>query len=95
MAEGIPRCMSAALLQKLHALAERRCAHFIELQQSGRWAYYYSEDALIALMKDAADAARHWADMVETHRAAELAAESALHRRPGERSAAFVRAALH
>jgi hypothetical protein len=95
MADGIPRCMSAALLQKLHALAERRCAHLIELQQSGRWTHYYSEDALVALMKEAAASARHWAEMVEFHRAAELATESALYRRPGERSAAFVRAALH
>ncbi len=95
MTECIPRCMSAALLQKLHALAERRCAHLIELHYSGRWTHYYSEEALIALTNDAAEAAQHWAKMVETYRTAELAAESALHRRPGERSAAFVRAALH
>lgn len=94
MAEGIPRCMSADLLQKLHALAERRCTHLVELQQSGRWTHYYSEDALLALMKEAAEAALHWAKMVDSYRATE-AAENALHRRRGERSAAFVPAALH
>jgi hypothetical protein len=67
MADGIPLCMPAHLFQRLHALAERRCAHLIELQQSGRWTRYYSQEDMIARMKDAADTAGHWQKMCDTY----------------------------
>lgn len=60
MAETIPRCMSSALIEKLYALAERRCAHFIELQQTGRWNRYYSREAFILQMKQASHLAAQW-----------------------------------
>jgi len=66
MAECIPRCMSADLLQKLHALAERRRTHLVEMQESGRWARYYSQDDMVAHLKDAADMAGHWQKMCDT-----------------------------
>jgi uncharacterized repeat protein (TIGR03809 family) len=65
MADAIPRCMSAALIQKLHALAERRCAHLIELRESGRWTRYYSRKTLVEQMKDATQIARHWQQMLD------------------------------
>jgi hypothetical protein len=45
--------MSPATLRKLHALAEQRCAYFIELHQSGRWRHYYTAEQLTAEMRDA------------------------------------------
>lgn len=57
MASTIPRSMSAAMLRKLHALAERRCAYFIELHQSGRWRHYYKADELAVQMREAAQVA--------------------------------------
>jgi len=62
--------MPAALVEKLHALAERRCAHFTELQQSGRWSRYYSEKDFAACVSDATDVARQWRQMRETGDAA-------------------------
>jgi uncharacterized repeat protein (TIGR03809 family) len=63
MAETIPRCMSASLVEKLHALAERRCAHLTELQQSGRWSRYYSKEDFAARVGDASRAAAQWQQM--------------------------------
>lgn len=66
MADAIPRCMSAALIEKLHALAERRCAHLIELQQTGRWTRYYSRDDFVAKMKDASELALQWRQLSDS-----------------------------
>jgi hypothetical protein len=71
MADSIPRCMSAALIQKLHALAERRCAHLKELRQSGRWTRYYSREELVARTSDADDMLRHWRKMLDGDHAAD------------------------
>jgi len=73
MDKCIPRCMPPDLMQKLHALAERRRAYFVELQESGRWVHYYSPEDMVAHLKDAADAAGYWQKMCETSgRMAEL-----------------------
>jgi hypothetical protein len=66
MAEAIPRCMSAALMDKLHALAERRYAHLVELQQSGRWTRYYSKEDFALQMTDASHLAEQWQRICET-----------------------------
>jgi hypothetical protein len=66
MADGIPRCMPPRLLQKLQALAERRCAHLIELQESGRWVRYYSQEDMVVHIKNAADDAGHWQQLCNT-----------------------------
>ncbi len=68
MADSIPRCMSAALINRLHALAERRCEHLIDMKRSGRWALYYSREAMVEQMRDAAKIAKQWQDMSETVR---------------------------
>jgi uncharacterized repeat protein (TIGR03809 family) len=65
MADSIPRCMSAALIHKLHALAERRCAHLLDLHQSGRWTRFYSREAFVAQMNDAAMAAKQWQQLAD------------------------------
>jgi len=65
MADSIPRCMSAALIHKLHALAERRCTHLLDLHQSGRWTRFYSREAFVAQMNDATMAAKQWQQLVD------------------------------
>lgn len=52
MVEAIPRCMPAAVIGKLNALAEKRCAYFSELQRSGRWALFYSEEQFAACVRE-------------------------------------------
>ena len=41
-------------------LAERRRAHLIELYDSGRWARYYTEEQLVARMRDATNLVETW-----------------------------------
>ncbi|HVG51123.1 MAG TPA: TIGR03809 family protein [Xanthobacteraceae bacterium] len=65
MADSIPRCMSAALIHKLHALAERRCAHLLDLHQSGRWRRFYTREEFMAQIGDATKAARQWQEMAD------------------------------
>jgi hypothetical protein len=64
MALAIPRSMSPAMLRKLHALAEQRCAYFIELHQSGRWRRYYTAEQLTAEMRGAVQIAERFHQMV-------------------------------
>lgn len=61
---AIPPTMSPQLLRKLHALAEQRCAYYIELHQSGRWRHYYTRDELLAQMRETVQIARSWQAMV-------------------------------
>src|SRR5262249_3885268 len=65
MAHPIPRAMSAAMTRKLHRLAEQRCLYFIELHQSGRWRHYYTAAELAAQMREAAQLAERWQEMLE------------------------------
>lgn len=41
-------------------LAERRRNHLLELYRTGRWRRYYSEDQLMAEMRDAGREIRGW-----------------------------------
>src|SRR5689334_19758361 len=70
MALAIPRTMSAAMLRKLHSLAEQRCAYFIELHESGRWRHYYTAEELAAQMRDAAQPAERAQQLLEAAGAA-------------------------
>jgi hypothetical protein len=80
MADIIPRSMPATLARRLHALAERRCAHFADLQSSGRWAHYYaSQDQFMARMREVQALARISQSMV--HKAEQNASPPARSRR--------------
>lgn len=96
MADAIPRCMSAALIEKLHALAERRCAHLIELQQSGRWTLYYSRDEFVAKLKEASQLALQWRQLSDAGNAIAAAEATATERAvaPDESAAAAVLVAV-
>jgi uncharacterized repeat protein (TIGR03809 family) len=60
MSEQIPRCMSVELAQRWRELAEKRRAHLIELYDSGRWKHYYTEEQLVARMREAINLADRW-----------------------------------
>jgi uncharacterized repeat protein (TIGR03809 family) len=47
--------------RKWRDLAERRREHFVELYESGRWKYYYSEAEFIREMREVVKAAEDWA----------------------------------
>lgn len=59
----IPRRMSAEITQKWRDLAERRRAHFIELYDTGRWKHYYTEEQLLARMREAIRLAEVWEEL--------------------------------
>ena len=60
MPEQIPRCMSTELTRKWRDLAEKRRAHLVELYDTGRWKHYYTEEQLIARMREAINLADTW-----------------------------------
>jgi hypothetical protein len=49
--------------QKWRALAERRCAHFLELRRSGRWRYYYGEAQFLDRLREAIRLSARWAEI--------------------------------
>lgn len=67
MASTIPCSMSHVTLRKLHSLAERRCAYFIELHQSGRWRHYYTPGQLAAQMREAVMIAERLQQMLDAN----------------------------
>jgi uncharacterized repeat protein (TIGR03809 family) len=56
----IPQCMSAELTRAWRDLAEKRRAYLIELYDSGRWKHYYTEEQLVARMREAINLADRW-----------------------------------
>jgi hypothetical protein len=61
MPGGQPARPYGELAQQWRELAERRRAHFIDLQQSGRWKHYYTEEQFLAEMQEAVRATETWA----------------------------------
>ena len=60
MAEpGRPR-KGSDVARRWQILAERRRNHLLELYRTGRWRRYYSEDQLMAEMRDAVREIRGW-----------------------------------
>jgi len=47
--------------QEWRELANRRREHFAELQRSGRWRLYYTEEQFMAQMREVVQAAEAWA----------------------------------
>jgi uncharacterized repeat protein (TIGR03809 family) len=52
--------MPVELTRRWRELAERRRAHFIELYDTGRWKHYYTEEQLLARMREAIRLAETW-----------------------------------
>ena len=57
--------MSIETVRKLHALAERRRRHYVELYRSERWRRYFTEEAFLLRMRDVIQNAEHWARILE------------------------------
>jgi uncharacterized repeat protein (TIGR03809 family) len=55
----------AAVAAKWRALADRRCAHFVELFCSGRWKHYYSEEQFVVRLREVIRAAETWAKLAD------------------------------
>lgn len=60
MPEQIPRCMSVEITRRWRDLAEKRRAHLVELYDTGRWKHYYTEEQLVARMREAIRLTETW-----------------------------------
>lgn len=49
------------IAKKWHALAQRRLAHVRELERSGRWKYFYSEERFGLYLRETERVAALWA----------------------------------
>ena len=63
MSTRLPGHALDEVAQKWRALAERRCAHFLELYYSGRWKHYYSEERFLYRMREAIRLSERWAEI--------------------------------
>src|SRR4051794_40946543 len=57
--------MSIETVRKLHALAERRRRHYVELYRSERWRRYFTEEAFLLRMRDVIQNAENWTNILE------------------------------
>jgi hypothetical protein len=55
---------------KWHALALRRLAHVRELERSGRWKYFYSEEQFGSYLRETERVAALWANLTAAQFAA-------------------------
>jgi uncharacterized repeat protein (TIGR03809 family) len=62
--------------QRWRILAERRCEHFLQLHDSGRWRYYYSEQQFLDRLDEAIRLSERWSEIAPLHMA-EAAADRA------------------
>ncbi len=51
------------IAEKWYALAQRRLSHIRELERSGRWKRYYTDEQFAAKLRDAERAAELWANL--------------------------------
>ncbi|MGE3148938.1 MAG: TIGR03809 family protein [Pseudorhodoplanes sp.] len=68
MSDGQSHRRYDKLAQKWRDLAERRRDHIIELYQTGRWKHYYTEQELIACLREAIAALEVWDALAESGR---------------------------
>jgi len=71
--------------RRWHALAERRRAHFDELQSSGRWRKYYREYNFTRQMQETARLAEAWHQVVLGNGVAPAKANGFISRRRADR----------
>jgi uncharacterized repeat protein (TIGR03809 family) len=63
MSARLPAHTLEEVAQKWRALAERRCAHFLELRRSGRWRRYYGEAQFLDRLREAIRLSARWAEI--------------------------------
>ncbi|MET0874954.1 MAG: hypothetical protein ABWX81_09200 [Pseudolabrys sp.] len=54
------------IAKKWHALAQRRLAHVRELERSGRWKHFYSEERFGLYLRESERVAALWAKLAAT-----------------------------
>jgi len=54
------------IAKKWHALAQRRLAHVRELERSGRWKHFYSEERFGLYLRETERVAALWAKLAAT-----------------------------
>ena len=54
------------IVEKWHALALRRLAHVRELERSGRWKHFYSEEQFGAYLREVERVATIWKHLAAT-----------------------------
>jgi hypothetical protein len=64
-----------AIARKWSDLAERRRAHYVELQRSGRWKHYFTEQEFVVLMRNVNHDADRWAQLAYSRQVMREAAE--------------------
>jgi len=63
MSARLPGHALDEVAQKWRLLAERRCAHFFELYDSGRWKHYYGQAQFLYRMREAIRLSERWAEI--------------------------------
>jgi uncharacterized repeat protein (TIGR03809 family) len=63
MSATLPFHAFQEVAHRWRVLAERRCAHFLELHDSGRWRYYYSEQQFLDRMDEAIRLSERWSEI--------------------------------
>jgi uncharacterized repeat protein (TIGR03809 family) len=71
----IPPRRPDQIARQWQGLAERRRQHLLELYRTGRWRRYYSEDQMMAQMRDASRDVQWWGSQ-EQKAAADSAPEA-------------------
>jgi uncharacterized repeat protein (TIGR03809 family) len=70
MSERSPAHALEEVAHKWRALAERRCAYFLELHRSGRWRRYYSEEQFLVRLHEAIELSERWVEIAASPTAA-------------------------
>jgi hypothetical protein len=60
------------IAQKWHRLAQRRLAHIRDLEDSGRWKRFYTEEQFGSCLREAEHVAALWARLASAQLAARL-----------------------
>jgi len=87
MSARLPGHALDEVAQKWRLLAERRCAHFFELYDSGRWKHYYGQEQFLYRMREAIRLSERWAEIAPPP-AGDVAAPDAQPARTPRRTAA-------
>jgi uncharacterized repeat protein (TIGR03809 family) len=77
MSATLPFHAFQEVAHRWRVLAERRCEHFLELDDSGRWRYYYSEQQFLDRLDEAIRLSERWAEIAPLA-TAEAGADQAL-----------------
>ena len=88
MSATLPFHAFQEVAHRWRVLAERRCEHFLELHDSGRWKYYYSEQQFLDRLDEAIRLSERWAEIAPLATAEAAAQQAPKLSDPAQRTAA-------